>query len=167
MTTEIPTSTKLCPTCGTRVKEDATRCLVCGSELTMSGETQQKTKGTIRGSRMPEISLSLPVAIGLLALFLAIGASMVFFALKQGDQIVVPTGTPTITLTLTPSLTPTPVTPTPTYTPEPTATPFTYEVKAGDTCGGIAFAFGVSVQSIVPLNNMPADCATLFEGQSL
>jgi len=167
MTTEIPTSTKLCTTCGTRVKEDATRCLVCGSELMVPGETQQKSNRSIRGSRMPEISLSLPVAIGLLALFLAIGASMVFFALKQGDQIVVPTETPTITLTMTPSLTPTPVTPTPTYTPEPTATPFTYEVKAGDTCGGIAFAFGISVQSIVRLNNLPADCATLFQGQSL
>jgi LysM repeat protein len=116
---------------------------------------------------MPEISLSLPVAIGLLALFLAIGAAMVFFALKQGDQIVVPTVTPTTTLTMTPSLTPTPVTPTITSTPEPTATPFTYEVKSGDTCGGIAFAFDVSVQSIVRLNNLPADCATLFQGQSL
>ncbi len=116
---------------------------------------------------MPEITLSLPVAIGLLALFLAIGAVMVFFALKQGDQIVVPTDTPTLTLTVTPSLTPTPVTPTATATPEPTPTPFTYVVKAGDTCGGIAFAFDISVQSIVRLNNLPADCATLFEGQQL
>ncbi|KPL06305.1 hypothetical protein AMJ86_08875 [bacterium SM23_57] len=167
MTTETPTSTKLCPTCGTRVKEDAARCLVCGSELLAAGETQQKLPRSIRGSRMPEISLSLPVAIGLLALFLAIGASMVFFALKQGDQIVVPTETPTITLTMTPSLTPTPVTPTTTPTPQPTATPFTYEVKAGDTCVGIAFAFDVSVQSIVRLNNLPADCATLIQGQPL
>jgi LysM repeat protein len=116
---------------------------------------------------MPEISLSLPVAIGLLALFLTIGAVMVFFALKQGDQIVIPTETPTLTLTMTPSLTPTPVTPTLTSTPEPTATPFSYEVKAGDTCGGIAFAFDISVQSIVRLNNLPADCATLFQGQTL
>ena len=54
-----------------------------------------------------------------------------------------------------------------TPTPEPTATPFTYEVKTGDTCGGIAFAFDVSVQSIVRLNNLPADCATLFQGQGL
>ena len=94
---------------------------------------------------------------------------MVFFALQQNDQIqiVVPTDTPTLTLTVTPSLTPTPVTPTMTPTPEPTATPFSYEVKTGDTCGGIAFAFDVSVQSIVRLNNLPADCATLFQGQEL
>ena len=116
---------------------------------------------------MPEITLSLPVAIGLLALFLAIGATMVFFALQQTGKIEEPTQIPTLTLTVTPSITPTPVTPTMTSTPEPTATPFTYEVKTGDTCGGIAFAFDVSVQSIVRLNNLPADCATLFQGQQL
>lgn len=116
---------------------------------------------------MPEITLSLPVAIGLLALFLTIGATMVFFALQQTGKIEEPTQTPTLTLTLTPSLTPTPVTPTVTSTPEPTATPFSYEVKSGDTCGGIAFAFDISVQSIVRLNNLPADCATLFQGQNL
>jgi LysM repeat protein len=116
---------------------------------------------------MPEITLSLPVAIGLLALFLAIGAVLVFYALQQTDQIVIPTETPTATMTITPSLTPTPLTPTITPSPQPTATPFTYEVKVGDTCGGIAFAFDVSVQSIVRLNNLPADCATLFEGQEL
>jgi LysM repeat protein len=116
---------------------------------------------------MPEITLSLPVAIGLLTLFLAIGAGMVFLALQQTDQIVIPTETPTLTLTATPSITPTEVPPTITPSPLPTATPFTYQVKTGDTCVGIAFAFDVSVQSIVRLNNLPADCATLFEGQNL
>ena len=167
MTTEKPTSTKLCPTCGTRIGEDASRCLVCGSELTINGEVNERGVKPMRGSRMPEITLSLPVAIGLLALFLAIGATMVFFALQQTGKIEEPTQIPTLTLTVTPSITPTPVTPTMTSTPEPTATPFTYEVKTGDTCGGIAFAFDVSVQSIVRLNNLPADCATLFQGQQL
>lgn len=167
MTTENLSNTKLCPTCGTRISEDATRCLVCGSELAKAGEAVSKGTQPIRGSRMPEITLSLPVAIGLLALFLTIGATMVFFALQQTGKIEEPTQTPTLTLTLTPSLTPTPVTPTVTSTPEPTATPFSYEVKSGDTCGGIAFAFDISVQSIVRLNNLPADCATLFQGQNL
>ncbi len=167
MTTEKPTSTKLCPTCGTRLSEDATRCLVCGSELAKNGEASGQAGKPIRGSRMPEITLSLPVAIGLLALFLALGATMVFFALQQTGKIEEPTQTPTITLTVTPSITPTPVTPTLTSTPEPTATPFTYQVKAGDTCGGIAYSFDISVRSIVLLNSLPADCATLFEGQKL
>ncbi len=167
MTSEIPSSTTLCPTCGTRLNEGSTRCLVCGSDINTNGEGTAKAKNTVHGSRMPEITLSLPVAIGLLALFLAIGAVTVFFGLQQNDQIVIPTETPTQTITVTPTNTPTPVTPTITPTPLPTATPFTYEVKTGDTCGGIAFAFDVSVQTIVRLNNLPADCATLFQGQEL
>jgi LysM repeat protein len=167
MTSENSSSTILCPTCGTRLNEGATKCLVCGSDVTKVGEASSKSKNAVRGSRMPEITLSLPVAIGLLALFLAIGAVMVFLALQQNNQIVIPTETPTQTVTITPTNTPTPVTPTITPTPLPTATPFTYEVKTGDTCVGIAFAFDVSVQSIVRLNNLPADCATLFQGQEL
>lgn len=116
---------------------------------------------------MPEITLSLPAAIGLLAVFLAIGAVMVFFALQSTGRVVEPTSTPTLTLTITPSVTPTPVTPTLTWTPLPTPTPFTYIVQSGDTCGGIAAAFDVSVQSIVRQNSLPADCATLFDGQEL
>ncbi len=43
----------------------------------------------------------------------------------------------------------------PTETPLP---PFEYTVRSGDTCGGIAVAFSVSVQSIVILNNLPTTC---------
>lgn len=166
MTTETPSKpTKLCPTCGTRVSEDATRCLVCGSDLTTADKPARKSSA-IQGSRMPEITLSLPVAFGLLALFLAAGAGIVFFLLRQTGQVVEPTATPTVTLTITPSATPTAVTPTPTDTPLPTATPQTYIVKSGDTCAGIALTFGVSIQSIVLLNNLSAAC-DVFEGDTL
>jgi len=73
-------------------------------------------------------------------------------------------GTPTLTPTTTPSPTETlPPTAIPTETPLP---PFDYTVRAGDTCGGIAVAFGVSVQSIVVLNNLPVTCI-ISEGQAL
>jgi len=117
---------------------------------------------------MPEITLSLPAALGLLALFLIIGAVLVFFALRQtAPPVIEPTITPTVTMTPTASLTPTPVPLTVTNTPLPSPTPLVYTVKLGDSCGGIAYAFGVSIQSIVLLNNLPADCSTLFEGQNL
>jgi LysM repeat protein len=161
-----PTS-KICPTCGTRVSEDATRCLVCGSVLVPGDETETKAAKAVRGSRMPEVILSLPVAIGLLALFLTIGAVLVFVALQETDHIVIPTETPTVTLTITPSITPTPVTPTATATQVPTPTPFTYTVAEGDTCLAIAARFEVSVQSIVLLNSLPAACNTLFPNQQL
>ena len=170
MSQETPSKpTKICPTCGSRVSEDATRCLVCGSDLG-SGADDRKASKAVQGSRMPSVTLSLPAASGLLALFLAIGAGLVYFALGQAstpDEMSV-TATQTITVTPSPSLTPTQVTPTVTNTPEPTPTPLSYTVKLGDTCGGIAVAFNVSTQSIVLLNNLPADCGTgLIEGMTL
>jgi LysM repeat protein len=116
---------------------------------------------------MPRVTLSLPLAILLLALFLTIGAVMVYVALDSQGTIVEPTTTPTVTATITPSITPTPVTPTVTSTPEPSPTPLTYTIAGGDTCLAIAARFEVSVQSIVLLNNLPAACNTLVQGQSL
>ena len=169
MTPEINTTPlKLCPTCGTRVKEDATRCLVCGADLTSTEKATQSSK-VVQGSRMPSITLSLPAAIGLLALFLGIGAIMVYFALRQAPQAIIPpTATATITTTPTGTQTST-LTPLPTLTntPEPSPTPITYLVKTNDTCIGIALFFNVSVQSIVTLNNLPTECNTLYINQPL
>lgn len=61
---------------------------------------------------------------------------------------------PSPTQSLTPSVTPT-------RTLEPTATPrepIRYSIVEGDTCGGIAFFFDVSVRSIVELNNLGTEC---------
>ena len=169
MTPEISTSpTKLCPTCGTRVKEDATRCLVCGADLANIEKVAQSSK-VVQGSRMPSITLSLPAAIGLLALFLGIGAIMVYFALRQSPEAIIPptaTSTITVTATGTQTATASPL-PTLTSTPEPSTTPVTYLVKANDTCIGIALFFDISVQSIVTLNNLPAACDTLYINQPL
>ena len=117
---------------------------------------------------MPSITLSLPAALGLLTLFLAIGSILVYFAMRQtGVVIEKPTVTPTATITPTASLTPTLTPPAPTETPLPSPTPFTYKVKANDTCSTIAYAFKVSIQAIVLLNNLPASCNTLSIGQNL
>ena len=159
--------TKICPTCGTRLSEDAARCLVCGTDLSAAAQSA-KTAKAVQGSRMPEITLSLPAALGLLIIFLGVGALVVYFALgRTAASTVEPTITPTITLTPTQTPTGTPLPPTPTFTPEATPTPLTYKVKLGDNCGAIAYTFGVTIQSIVLLNNLPADCSTLFEGQTL
>ncbi len=167
MSPETPSKpTKLCPTCGTRVSADATRCLVCGANLAIPVKNQPGQK-SVQGSRMPEITLSLPAILGFFTLFLAIGAGMVYFALKRTDKIAEPTVTPTVTYTITPSITPTLVTPTVTNTPEPSPTPFTYKVATGDTCSSIAYAFGISINAVVLLNDLPATCDTLYIGQSL
>jgi len=167
MSPETPSkATKLCPTCGTRLSEDAVRCLVCGTNLTSTEKPSRPTK-PVQGSRIPEITLTLPAALGFLTLFIAIGALMVYFAQRQPAQAEALTPTPSITATLTITPSAIPATPTVTITIEPSPTPLTYNVVSGDTCSSIAFAFGVSIQSIVLLNDLPAACDALFVGQSL
>jgi LysM repeat protein len=116
---------------------------------------------------MPEVTLSLPVALGLLVLFLAVGATVVYAGLSATKRVINPTEVPTQTETLAPSPTPTDTklpTLAPTVTEQP---PFSYTINAGDTCGGIAVQFGVSVTSIIVLNNLPVACNNLVIGQKL
>ena len=156
--------TKTCPTCGSRIPENAVRCLVCGRSFS-SSQHPTGTKG-VQGPKMPELRLSLPIALSLMAILVIIGAGAVYLVLSGTERIVEPT--PTVTLTLTPTITLTP-TATNTSTPEPTATPLPpieYTVKANDTCGLLAAIFNVSTNSIILLNNLPADC-TLSVGRTL
>jgi len=115
---------------------------------------------------LPELRLSLPVAIGLVVLVLLMGSGIAYAALSQTGRLLAPevegTATPTATITATP----TPETPTATSTPVPTYTPLAYTVQQNDTCGGIGFAFNVSAASIILQNSLDANCS-LFVGQAL
>ncbi len=156
---------KLCPTCGSRVNESALRCQVCGRNLTQSEKTPQ-SKG-VQEARLPEITINLPIALGLLVLILAIGAIITFITLRATGTVQQPTPTATATMTLAPSITPTDA---PTSTPQPSPTslpPLEYTIKAGDSCLLIAAIYKVSVQSIADLNRLPSDCGILSEGQKL
>ena len=52
MSPEKPSKpTILCPTCGTRVSEDAARCLVCGTDLTGSEKASRNAKA-VQGSHL-------------------------------------------------------------------------------------------------------------------
>ncbi len=145
-------SASLCPTCGTRFSPGASRCVVCGTELS----------GAAIGAAEPpkrQVSLDLRLAlllVGVLALVtagLTFGASRTFFPAAAAET---PTGTPTPTATqsLTPSATPT-ASPVPTATPRP---PIRYTVVEGDTCGGIAFFFDITVRSMIEINNLGTEC---------
>jgi LysM repeat protein len=158
------TNTKICPTCGTRLNENATRCLVCGRTFTVV-ETKANVKA-VQAPRLPEITLSLPLALGMIAIFLAIGAIVVFFLLRSTGRVVEPTVTATPTTTATVTITPTAsLTPTiaPSFTPLP---PVEYIVKSGDLCSSISYTFDVAINTIILANNLDANC-TLSIGQVL
>lgn len=164
-----PQSTKVCPTCGTRLAENASRCLVCGTELSPIVEVKKSSEA--QAARMPEITLSLPMALGLLTIFLLAGATLVFVAMRLTGTTGTPGANGDTTGTITPTFTLSPTgtdiftsTPVPTSTTQP---PFEYTIASGDTCTSIAITFNVSVQSIIILNNLPAACNSLVIGQKI
>ncbi|MEK6255981.1 MAG: LysM peptidoglycan-binding domain-containing protein [Chloroflexota bacterium] len=161
----VPSAT--CPTCGTRVSDDQTSCLVCGTELKSRGGKTSSPKKTMQARRMPEITLGLPVVIIMFAVFLILGGTISYFAFKGTAAIEVGDANNTPTATLAPTLTPTPVTPTSTFTQQPTLTPLAYIVQPGDTCGAIGFTFNISSQSIILLNGLDANCSNLIIGNPL
>ncbi len=143
---------------------------MCGSNLAPSVAVASN-KG-VSGARIPAVTLSLPVVFGLAVLLLVAGAAAVYAVLNgMGDKSPVAaaaatiTATPTTTATATiePSVTPTPTLAS-TWTPLP---PVEYKVASNDTCLAIAYAFHVSVNSIVILNGLSADCTNLSVGQVL
>ena len=83
--------TKICPTCGTRLSENATRCLVCGTEFNarLEPKSAKKVEKSVQASRMPVVALSLPAAVGMLAVVIIVAASIVFFSLRA----IAPEGT--------------------------------------------------------------------------
>ena len=142
---ELSSELNLCPTCGTSVGENATRCVVCGTVL-QTNANHHSQRGT------SQITLSIPLAILLLAVFALISAGLTYGATfiigdrESAEPSRTPTTVPTETSTLAPTSTETIV---PTPSPLPT---FEYIIVAGDTCLGIALYHDVSVQSIRSLN---------------
>ena len=169
MPPEKNTSTqKVCPTCGTRLRENATRCTVCGRAVTATATPKRESDSSVQGPRIPTLTLSLPLAIAMFILLIGIGAGAVYAFARSNTQIVVDfTATPSPTTTSTVTLT---STPTSTGTPVPTATllpPKEYVVKKNDTCSTIAYLYNVSINSIVILNDLSADCTPISIGQKL
>ncbi len=160
-----PSTDKVCPTCGTHLSLNATRCLVCGRTFTDAPASTPANKIKTRG--LPQFTVSLPIALGAILILIAIGAGVIYFVLRGSGQIAAaqPTATqsptPTYELSPTPTLSPTPA---PTSTTEP---PVEYSVQDGDTCSSIALQFNVTVKSIADLNNLASDCGVLTLNQSL
>jgi LysM repeat protein len=165
MNPEASSQTKICPTCGTRLSQNAARCLVCGR--TFAAQPAAKAKQSTAARSLPEFRLSLPLALGLLFIILAIGGGVIYLVLRGGGQIAPPEPTATASPSPTFEQSPTPTltaTIEPTYTPLP---PIEYVVRANDTCGYIAVLYDVTIRSIADINNLPPDCGVLSVGQTI
>ncbi len=152
---------RLCPLCGTRASEMATRCLVCGTDLSRSGPRLFKQR--------PRKYYPNPYALALLGMLIVLGLGLLSLA---SGRVPLPAflmdDTPTITPTFTPLPTPT-FTPTPSVTPLPTPTPLPpiqYIVVDGDSCLAIAIDYDISVESIILQNNLDTAC-TISVGRAL
>ena len=112
MSPELNSQTKICPTCGTKLAENASRCMVCGRTFTV--KSAPKARQTVQNQRLPELKLSLPLAIGLLFIILAIGGGLIFMVLRGTGQVTPPEATataspsPTFEQSPTPTVTSTP-----------------------------------------------------------
>lgn len=150
----------LCPTCGTRIGPNASRCVVCGTEFDADGAPS-------RDRESAQITLSVPVAIGLLAVFALLAAGLTYGFTRVlgvgGDGTVAET-----TITETPTITNT-AEPTFTESPQPTLTPLPdleYTIQASDTCNGIAIRYSITLQALLQANPGMV-CELLSVGQTI
>lgn len=171
-----------CPTCDTRNAPGATHCLACGAALPIrkppaAGTPVQTslpmaTTGRRRfvwPQRWPLAQLAAGVII-LLTLWMAVriwrNPTPLYGALfpTPTPTLTMPTPTPSATATspVRPTETPTPTllpptlvpTPQPSPTPQP---PITHTIGSGETLISIALFYGVTIDSIVTLNNLSPD----------
>jgi LysM repeat protein len=151
----------VCATCGSKNAEGSTRCAVCGASLkpTPSGGKTRRAAS--------EVTLSLPAALGILAIFVILAVGLTYLA-TRGLGL----GTPeepeaTVTLTPTETVTASP-TPTETIVPSPTPLPtLEYFVVENDSLLAIAVRYDVSIQSILQLNPGLNNQSILSVGQRL
>ena len=113
------------------------------------------------------ITLSLPVLLLMILVFVVIGGAIAYVGLQQADVYVEPTDVPPPTMTPTMTLTPTLNLPTSTPTPFPSPTAFTHIVKEGEFCSTIAYFFDVSSQAIINANPEIGQDCILYIGQEV
>lgn len=145
---------RLCPLCGSRVANTATRCLVCGTDLYRAAEQLRRPPGRRGTSPIMLLILAALIGVGVLAMLMGTGR------VPLPEAVMMMFDTATITPTFTPLPTST-ATATPSNTPVPTATllpPIEYVIQEGDSCLLIALIYEVTVESIIMANNLGPEC---------
>lgn len=112
------------------------------------------------------VTLSLPIAVAVILIFLLMGTVLVLGATGIISFGSPPTPTVTLTPTVPPTLT---LAPTATETTAPSPTPLPpveYTVTSGDTCISIAFNANIGLQALLEVNGLSQACP-LIVGQKL
>jgi len=147
-----PPALRLCPLCGSRVSETATKCGVCGTKLARIEKRPTAPRRRIYPSPFILALLAGLILFGVLLVGLANGFIPRPAILRFPTPTITPTFTPRPTQTPTPTDTPTP---TASNTPEP---PISYVIKDGDSCLLLAIRYDVSVDSIIQQNHLDPSC---------
>ncbi len=153
------TESRRCPVCDTRIGAAATKCIVCGAELSAADDGDDALSVGKRGAFAAggHVRIPLPIIVAGVMLMLLGGLALVLVSAGH-NPFVVPTATVTPSPTVVPTFTPEP---TSTATQLPTSTPLppvAHMVVEGDTCILIAVTYDVSVQSILRSNGFTQAC---------
>ena len=146
-----PGEPRRCPVCGSRVANQASTCLMCGTSLDVEAEEEAAPEEAPKR----RFHIQIPWR-ELIAGILTAVAALALVGWFVRSQVMGPSATPT------PSLTPT-VTSTPTETPEPTDSPTptlsptpvpprVHQVQEGETCVSVAALYDVALDALVSMN---------------
>lgn len=150
---------RVCPICDARVGAAATKCIVCGAELSGADDRSETMSVGKRGvfDSGGHVRIPIPIIVAGVMLMLLGGLALVLVSAGH-NPFEVPTATVTSSPTVVPTFT---QAPTSTATQLPTSTPLppvAHIVVEGDTCILIAVTYDISVQSILRLNGFTQDC---------
>jgi LysM repeat protein len=174
-----PANTKVCPGCSTRLIDTARRCLVCGyiypddeveASYPQNPPVLQQRVEPRPPRRSLQVTLSLPLLVGLIVILLAMNTLAILGWQKREvtqTQVAGANATSTYVATIYVSPTAT-VTATRTAAP-PTATverKIEYTVASGDSCLSVSYRFKVSLDSLLA-ENKQVDCGLLPIGTVL
>jgi LysM repeat protein len=156
---------RTCPNCGSLISTRAKTCIHCGIDLAAIAEQEQRIQKAKQAEQQEEAAQR-PVRAIAIGVTIIVALIIIGIVVQSSREAAILASTPTVTRTPTRTATPS-VTPTPTPTSAATATPippFKYTVKSGDTPGGIAAFYDLSVDELMSYNHKsPGDFIVVGE----
>jgi LysM repeat protein len=152
---------RICPQCGSIISAHAKTCLHCSADLVAIARAEAaKVKQLQRQQQEKRDDAALLPTRLIVVIVTALVVVAILALIVQGAQ-------ESARLALTPTITRTPTrTVTPTHTPQPSPTqaatptippPLEYTVRSGDTPGGIAAFYDISVEELYDFNGKQSD----------